>query len=1589
MPQRPRARDVNSRRSRLAVVAVIALSSALAACTADLPIPDDAQLDCSAGACPSGWTCTASKRCVPSSAIDVKPPYISSAAVVDPPVARAGVNPRVTFTVSEALSEEPLVRAAVGTTRFLTRVSGQSPGLTYVYEYASQGDEPKGTDCTITVDLVDTQGVASTGLAAGALRFDDLPPDAIAADVTGSPAKVGSTVRVAFTAAEPLGADPVVRAAGTYPFVKDATSSGQHYVYLRVSDGTEPETPGGVPVTADLVDVAGNSATAPLGAAVFDRTAPGLSSGPDVTPPTVAAGTLVKVTFTADEDLGADPVVTLGGVAMEKGAQAGRLYTYGHVADPADGEGAKALAVSLVDVAGNSSGPISGPSVTLDFTPPAVGALAACADDGTTTPCAGTPPPFSAQPGHDRVKLTFTLSEQGPRPVVSVAGAALGATGPDSCRSANGLSWTCTSSVVDPSGGSSPSVQSVTAGVTATDGAGNSSHAFTLLTFDFRPPGLAGTPYFERCDAYAPARVAANDLWVKPVAAFSGPGCPFSACGVSGPVRVQLTLDEPVTLGAGGVALDDGTPLPVEACASDATQIVAVLSADGAPGTRTVVANVVDAAGNARQVALGTLRLDATPPAAPDTLTAGRIVYDRFPWGADATSGAKASFLRGATGAVAAGASVVAYDGPVPATAAVVGRTTASAAGAFGAAPGAPGAFSLVAGDVPEIFVVQEDRAGNVSPAALVWDASWTATTGFKQAGSTSVNPNLFTFEPALRESRFTTAQVEPADPTHAAAVSGPGIVTTGEADPRQLAADATLPGVRGDCAMAWDPDLGRAVLFGGRYAVHAVGNFAGSDTWEWSSGAWRPVDTPDQPPGRYATGLTYDGARRRFVMFGGATASDAPLGDTWELDGTTWRRMCWPGCAPSQCSCTAMPSPRTGAAVFQDPVTGRVILSGGTDAGGPRNDTWSWDGTDWTPLAPSTPPPAHSGARVAISPELGTTMIVDASAGTWLWDGSTWSGSPAVPVGSTFDVWFDPGDGKFHAVGLAGMLMNTWNGTTWDLASTPQLPSIGDVSGMAFVVGACGAFDRELEGFVQFGGCLSNCGVGGIATGTTGFLTSQAFRQLTPGYGPGPRYGAALADFTTDGVAWLYGGASTYRYAYADNWIWNGATWNTDGLGSPMNGTVYGAMDGTVYASMAPSGGRLMRVFGSTTGGGGLSGPPISPAYHESPGYGWSWWGGDWTYYTRPAAYSIPDQAMVFDDASGRAVFFRVPDAVTTWTLRWVDPWDPWYMHGPTAGPLWEPVATATTVPSSVNGHRMASCPGAIGLVMFGGVSAGGAFLDEMYTWSGTNWVSAPVGPRPPPRAHHAMFCERQRGKILVVGGEDASGELDDVWEWDGATWRERAPAERPSPRHGQVASWYSGGGAASLFGGNDRAILFGGFGNGYHGDTWLWDGGRDRRPAHLFHARFADAATGPTTLQGVSATFWSGATSYSPAGATLGGVQLEVRDRGIWRPVSSPSSAPASSPAPVSWSTDTDPEWSTPGASARLRRLLAGDDLTATFLVAPLGTNRDVSPGATLATRDAEVTVRYRLACLAAGVVTTSAQRCCSGTRTGNLCQ
>jgi len=141
--------------------------------------------------------------------------------------------------------------------------------------------------------------------------------------------------------------------------------------------------------------------------------------------------------------------------------------------------------------------------------------------------------------------------------------------------------------------------------------------------------------------------------------------------------------------------------------------------------------------------------------------------------------------------------------------------------------------------------------------------------------------------------------------------------------------------------AAVYDSTRSRTILFGG------YDGQTRSDTWEWDGTTWTLRATTG-PPGRYFHAMTYDPVRDRIVMFGGYYSTGASygfLGDTWEWDGNSWNERLSSG-----------PTARSGHAMAFDTSHGRTLLFGGSYFGGSAQfygDTWSWDGTSWTPSTP------------------------------------------------------------------------------------------------------------------------------------------------------------------------------------------------------------------------------------------------------------------------------------------------------------------------------------------------------------------------------------------------------------------------------------------------------------------------------------------------------------------------------------------------------------------------------------------------------------------------------------------------------------
>jgi hypothetical protein len=100
------------------------------------------------------------------------------------------------------------------------------------------------------------------------------------------------------------------------------------------------------------------------------------------------------------------------------------------------------------------------------------------------------------------------------------------------------------------------------------------------------------------------------------------------------------------------------------------------------------------------------------------------------------------------------------------------------------------------------------------------------------------------------------------------------------------LKSPANAPAARMMSVMVYDAARGEVVLFGG--TNNDVPNF--TDTWVWDGTNWTQKFPTNSPPQRYfPPAIAYDAARAQVVIFGGKDSNGAYLNDTWVWNGTNW----------------------------------------------------------------------------------------------------------------------------------------------------------------------------------------------------------------------------------------------------------------------------------------------------------------------------------------------------------------------------------------------------------------------------------------------------------------------------------------------------------------------------------------------------------------------------------------------------------------------------------------------------------------------------------------------------------------------------
>lgn len=211
--------------------------------------------------------------------------------------------------------------------------------------------------------------------------------------------------------------------------------------------------------------------------------------------------------------------------------------------------------------------------------------------------------------------------------------------------------------------------------------------------------------------------------------------------------------------------------------------------------------------------------------------------------------------------------------------------------------------------------------------------------------------------------------------------------------------------------SLVYDLARGRAVLYGGG-PLGSSTNASNDDTFEWDGSDWVQVFPLATPGGLADYGAAYDLARVRTVVFGG-TANvffSQMLNSTYEYDGVTWT-LATPGTVP--------PPRRLPAMAFATALGATVMFGGDDPQSSAFADTWLYDGATWTQVNTAHQPSARTGAHMVYDNQRAVCVLFGGRDpatlailnDTWEFDGVDWTEidahvyPPRADFGMTMDL--------------------------------------------------------------------------------------------------------------------------------------------------------------------------------------------------------------------------------------------------------------------------------------------------------------------------------------------------------------------------------------------------------------------------------------------------------------------------------------------------------------------------------------------------------------------------------------------------------
>ena len=325
----------------------------------------------------------------------------------------------------------------------------------------------------------------------------------------------------------------------------------------------------------------------------------------------------------------------------------------------------------------------------------------------------------------------------------------------------------------------------------------------------------------------------------------------------------------------------------------------------------------------------------------------------------------------------------------------------------------------------------------------------------------------------------------------------------------------------------------------------------------------WSEAHPAAAPPPLTGASAAWDGDTSTVVLFGGVSSNGAVGNDTWTWDGSNW--------SDHPASVTNAPPARQGASLAFDPVLHRLILFGGQATDGSLlQDTWAWNGQQWAELSTGSQP----GLGPSPAPRAGAAMSFDPRGDLVLFGGTGYA--PADAPVSTTTTTTGPAAGGSGATGPSG-----GSGQ----AGTAATGGAGQTGGTGLTGGSAQAASSPSPGLRVLGDTWQWTASGWVLASTSG---------------PPALSGASMAYDSTSLTTVLFGGSTSPAGVPApatanQTWTWDGLHWAAARSAATPSGR-YSAV-----LADAPALGGVVLMGGASSAG------VLADGWSWTPAAGWA----------------------------------------------------------------------------------------------------------------------------------------------------------------------------------------------------------------------------------------------------------------------------------------------------------------------------------------------------------------------------------------------